>query len=233
LAAAELGGLARRTGADVPASWLAAAASSAAVAIAISGTPLARDAGLAAAVLLAIVVAAGAMTLGSTPAGPLALGRPAAMMLAATYIGAPLGAAAWVRVAWGSDTLTWFLAVIAVSDSMQFYTGRWLGRRKLAPVVSPGKTVEGAVGGLLFAALAGALLSNLWLPEVTPVAAGAVAILLAWFGIAGDLFQSLLKRSAGAKDSGMLIPGHGGVLDRVDAYLFAGPVFYLFLRFLA
>ena len=116
--------------------------------------------------------------------------------------------------------------------------GSWVGqepwgRRKLAPVISPGKTIEGAIGGLIVAPIAGALLGRWAMPEVFLGAAAVLALGLALFGMAGDLFESLIKRSAGAKDSSSLIPGHGGVLDRIDAYLFAAPVFYLFLRFIA
>ena len=108
-----------------------------------------------------------------------------------------------------------------------------LGRRKLAPVVSPGKTVEGAIGGFVIAPIAGVLIGRWAMPEIAMGATAVLAAGLAMFGMAGDLFESLLKRSAGAKDSSALIPGHGGVLDRIDAYLFAAPVFYLFLRYIA
>lgn len=233
LAAYELAGLAGRVGIDVPGVFLAVAAALSAVAFAMSGLGQAPTLDAFVAVLLAAVVASGALALATGEPGPAAFGRPAVMLLAVTYIGAPLGAAAWVRVAWGPAALTWLLAVIALSDSAQFYTGRLLGRRKLAPVVSPAKTIEGAVGGLVAAALVGGLLAARCLPGVEPAQGAVVALLLAAFGIVGDLFKSLLKRSASVKDSSHLIPGHGGVLDRVDAYLFAGPLFYLFLRFLA
>jgi phosphatidate cytidylyltransferase len=120
-----------------------------------------------------------------------------------------------------------------VSDSAQYYTGRAFGRRKLAPSISPAKTVEGAIGGLVAAAVIGTLLARLCLPAVPAPVAGALAFLLACCGIVGDLFESLLKRSAGVKDSSALIPGHGGVLDRIDSHLFAAPAFYIFLRYFA
>jgi phosphatidate cytidylyltransferase len=233
IAAAELAGLAGKTGIDVPGLFLAAAAALSTVAFAMSGLgdPPTLDAFVA--VLLAAVVASGAMALATGEPGPAAFGRPAVMLLAVTYLGAPLGAAAWVRVVWGPAALTWLLAVIALSDSAQFYTGRLLGRRQLAPVVSPKKTVEGAVGGLVAAAIAGGVLARWALPGVEPAQGVVLASFLAAFGIVGDLFKSFLKRSASVKDSSHLIPGHGGVLDRIDSYLFAAPMFYLFLRFLA
>jgi len=93
--------------------------------------------------------------------------------------------------------------------------------------------VEGAIGGLVAAAVAGALVGPRVMPEMSWMTAAGVGLSLAIAGIAGDLFESLLKRGAGVKDSSSLIPGHGGVLDRIDAQLFAAPVFYLFLRHLA
>jgi phosphatidate cytidylyltransferase len=108
------------------------------------------------------------------------------------------------------------------------------GRRKLAPAVSPAKTVEGAIGGLVLATIAGAVagprLSHI--ASLTPPVGALIGLFVAAFGIVGDLFESLLKRSAGVKDSSALIPGHGGVLDRVDSYLFAAPCFYIALTWL-
>src|SRR5258705_5306966 len=118
------------------------------------------------------------------------------------------------------------IATIVVSDSAQFYTGRAFGRRPLAPAISPKKTVEGAVGGILFGTLFMALAIGFGFratPIVTRVLLGVIIVLL---GIVGDLFESRLKRLADMKDSSALIPGHGGVLDRIDALLFAIPVFY-------
>jgi phosphatidate cytidylyltransferase len=119
-----------------------------------------------------------------------------------------------------------------VSDSAQYYTGRALGRHKLAPAISPSKTIEGAVGGLVFGTAVmtyGGLEVfrgvNLWLLVGTSV----VVVVL---GMVGDLFESLLKRSAGVKDSSTMIPGHGGILDRIDSWLFAAPVFYFFTKYL-
>ena len=105
--------------------------------------------------------------------------------------------------------------------------------------MSPAKTVEGALGGLVAATLLGALLAPAWLGvAVTPMVpvsrlvGAALGALLALAGMVGDLLESFLKRSAGVKDSAALIPGHGGVLDRIDGHLLAAPVYYLFLRYL-
>ena len=118
------------------------------------------------------------------------------------------------------------LALVWAADSGAYFAGRRYGKRKLAPRISPNKTVEGAVGGLLaalvvalvLAPFAGASLGQLPLVAVVTLFAAA-------FSVVGDLFESLLKRHVGAKDSGDLIPGHGGILDRIDGVLAALPVF--------
>jgi len=100
-------------------------------------------------------------------------------------------------------------------------------------VISPKKTIEGALTGFAAGAIALPALGHWWLPWLPPWALAMVGVTLVAAGIVGDLFESLLKRSAGVKDASALIPGHGGVLDRLDSLLFAGPVFYMFLRFAA
>jgi phosphatidate cytidylyltransferase len=145
------------------------------------------------------------------------------------YVGAPLGLLAGVHALGGPALTLLLLAAVVVSDSGQYYTGRAVGRTPLAPVTSPKKTIEGAAGGVVLAAVFLGLVG----PRVVAAGAPALAVLgagLAVVGIAGDLFESRLKRAAGVKDSGALIPGHGGVLDRVDALLFATPVFYVCVR---
>jgi phosphatidate cytidylyltransferase len=183
-------------------------------------------------VILALIVVSGVIVLAIGPPSPQSFGRATTLVMAPVYVGLPLGAIVWVQSAFGPAATSWLLGVIAFSDSAQYYSGRAFGRRKLAPAVSPAKTVEGAVGGLIVAGLAGAILAR-WCLPVAPLAAGGLALMLAVSGIAGDLFESLLKRSVGVKDSSQLIPGHGGLLDRIDSYLFAAPVFYLFLRYVA
>jgi phosphatidate cytidylyltransferase len=227
---AEFAALARVTGAPVPPEGPAVAAALACAALAHSDTTFSTGALLVALVVIAATIGGALMTLATSTPGASAFVLPAATVMAAAYVGLPLGAAAWIRESSGPAALTWLIAVIALSDSAQYYAGRAFGRRKLAPVVSPGKTVEGAIGGVVVAAAAGPALATLWLPGTPVLEAAIVAILLAGFGMAGDLFESLLKRSAGVKDSGTLIPGHGGILDRVDAILFAAPMFYIYLR---
>ena len=182
-------------------------------------------------VLGAVVLIGLSTTLGGAP-GPGVLPRAAAAMFAPAYIGFPLGAIAAIRVMGGREAVLLLMATIVISDSAQYYTGRAFGRTPLAPSISPKKTREGAIGGVVFGTAAMVIGARSVFPSAAPalvVAAGLAVVLL---GIAGDLFESLLKRSAGVKDSSALIPGHGGILDRIDSWLFAGPAYYFFVRYL-
>ena len=185
-------------------------------------------------VLLASIVASGTMALAAGPPSPAAMTRAAVAFMAPIYVGLPLGAIASMRVTAGASAVFALLLIVAVSDSAQYYIGRAFGKRKLAPAVSPAKTVEGAIGGLVAATIAGAVSGSslLHLVPFDAVTGAVVGALVALFGMLGDLFESLLKRSAGVKDSSALIPGHGGVLDRIDSYLFAAPCYYVVLRWL-
>jgi phosphatidate cytidylyltransferase len=124
------------------------------------------------------------------------------------------------------------MGVLVVSDSAQYYAGRAFGRRPLSPTISPKKTVEGAVGGVVFGTLA-MIFGGRYVFESPAWMLALVGAAISLLGIVGDLFESLLKRSAGVKDSSHLIPGHGGVLDRIDSWLFAAPVYYVFVRYLS
>jgi len=123
------------------------------------------------------------------------------------------------------------LVAVMFSDSAAFYVGTALGRHKLYPAVSPNKSIEGSLAGVV-GSVAGALLLNLTLFDaLSPLHAAGGGLVAGIVGQVGDLFESLLKRSAGVKDSGTLFPGHGGVLDRLDSILFAAPVVYLYALF--
>jgi phosphatidate cytidylyltransferase len=181
--------------------------------------------------LLSALVIIGALAVAAGRPGPGVLLDASAAILPLVYIGVPLGALAQIRSAAGREAVLLLAIVIIVSDSAQYYTGRALGRRPLAPTISPKKTVEGAVGGMVCATIAFAIGAR-WLFPATPLPVAVIAgAVLAAAGIIGDLFESLLKRSAGMKDSSALIPGHGGVLDRIDSWLFAAPVFYVFINY--
>jgi phosphatidate cytidylyltransferase len=125
------------------------------------------------------------------------------------------------------------LGILSVSagDTMAYFAGRAIGRRKLAPAVSPNKTVEGAAFGLAGSVACAALYAHGFLPEVPAWYAAAAGCAVGAFGQGGDLFESLLKRAAGVKDSGSLFPGHGGVFDRADGILAAAPALYLLAAF--
>ena len=235
VAGAEVAMLARAAGADTPPFFVAGAAMVVCVACALGATPGVADFDVAGTVVLASVVAAGTVTLAAGPPGPATLTRAGVVFMAPIYIGLPIGALAALRVAFGPTPVLFLILLLTISDSAQFYTGRLVGRHKLAPAVSPAKTVEGALGGLVGATIAGALAGpRLALPVALTTPTGAtLGLLIAAFGILGDLFESLLKRGVGAKDSSSIIPGHGGILDRVDSYLFAAPCYVLFLRWLA
>ena len=127
--------------------------------------------------------------------------------------------------------VTWtflLVAVIIAGDTAAYYVGRAFGRHKLAPSISPGKTLEGAAGGLAANLLVGALFKKYCFPEYGWGFWIALMIVMGVLGQTGDLVESMLKRSAGQKDSGRIVPGHGGLLDRIDALLFAAPTLYYF-----
>jgi len=161
--------------------------------------------------------------------GGLAVQDASARFLAPWYIGIPLGMLVAVHGAGGPRLTLLLLGTIVISDSAQYYTGRMFGKRPLAPAISPKKTIEGAIGGVVigtaFTVVAGSLLV-----DGDHLACAILGVSVVVLGICGDLFESRLKRVAGVKDSSALIPGHGGVLDRIDALLFAAPAFYLYVR---
>jgi phosphatidate cytidylyltransferase len=182
-------------------------------------------------VLMSALVALGALTLTTWKGGRDALGLASASLFPSLYLGLPIGALVAIREMRGRDALFLLMLTVIASDTAQYYSGRAFGRRRLAPAISPKKTVEGAVGGLVSGALVCAVIGALWLPVVPFVLRAAIGVMIVALGIAGDLFESMLKRSAGVKDSSSLIPGHGGILDRIDALLFAAPVYYVVLKY--
>jgi phosphatidate cytidylyltransferase len=136
----------------------------------------------------------------------------------------------------GPGLITFLLVAIGLSDTFAFAFGKMLGKHKLCPAISPNKTVEGSIAGLAGGALVGLMayaIQQIWhlegLPGWSPLLYLSAGICLSSVGQIGDLAESALKRSAGVKDSGRLFPGHGGALDRCDAFLFGGPALYCLL----
>ena len=184
------------------------------------------------AAIMTAFVALASLTLMRWRGGPDALGLAAASMFPSLYLGLPIGAMISVRASRGGrEALFLLMLTIVASDTAQYYTGRAAGRRPLAPAISPKKTLEGAAGGFVLGALTMAVAGGWWLPNVAAPFRALLGVAVVALGIAGDLFESMLKRSAGVKDSSSLIPGHGGILDRIDALLFAAPVYYIVLKY--
>ncbi len=179
---------------------------------------------------LAVVVGAVLLGLGAASSEQRAAARAGWLLGGPLYVGATMAAllglhaqphgGRWVVLAM---TLAW------IGDTSAYAAGLTMGRRKLAPRLSPKKTVEGAVGGLLGSLAAALFAAFVYLPELPAVAAVLLGLLGGAAGQAGDLFESLLKRAAGLKDSGRLLPGHGGLLDRIDALLVTASATWAFV----
>jgi phosphatidate cytidylyltransferase len=140
-----------------------------------------------------------------------------------------------VSIRRGPDGMIWIfllLAIIFAGDISAYYVGSYFGRHKLSPAISPGKTVEGALGGLAGNLLVGSIGKFFFLPAIFWGPALLFFIGVGLAGQVGDLFESEFKRSHKIKDSGFLLPGHGGFLDRIDALLFASPVAYFFIVYI-
>jgi phosphatidate cytidylyltransferase len=225
LAFVEYARLVATLGARIPRTVCGVAVAGACVAVGGGAVPLEL-------VLMSAFVVVAAMAVAAGNPGPGVLRDTAAALLPVVYIGMPLGALAAVRLVSGREAVMLLAFTIVISDSAQYYTGRAFGRRPLAPAISPKKTIEGAMGGLVLGTatmfVGGLRIFPVASPSTLLLASAAVVVL----GMVGDLFESLLKRGAGLKDSSGLIPGHGGVLDRIDSWLFAGPVYYVFARYL-
>lgn len=127
--------------------------------------------------------------------------------------------------------LIFFFAVMFGSDSGAYFSGRAFGKHKLAPAISPAKTVEGLIGGLVAAAAIAAFCNWLFFPELPYKFAIPLAVVMAAVGVVGDLAESAMKRGSKAKDAANILPGHGGLLDRMDSLLFNAPILYYFARF--
>ncbi len=156
--------------------------------------------------------------------------RAVTMSMAPLFVAAPLAWLAVVRrdVTDGASYVVMTLMFAWFSDTGGYFAGRFLGKHKLYEAVSPKKTVEGALGGLA-GSLIGGLMAHYWfLPSISLGAVIPLALVAGALGQAGDLGESLVKRSMGVKDSGAIVPGHGGILDRIDALILTSTVVYLY-----
>jgi phosphatidate cytidylyltransferase len=191
--------------------------------LAVSASFLAPDAVPVALTLVVIAVLAAGVA-----GRPSIAWEPAAVtLMGICYVNLLLGHALWLRGL--SDGVAWVLFLVAVTwvgETAAYAVGSSLGQHKLAPRLSPGKTVEGAVAQLVASAVAAVIVHALLLPGRPAWEGAGLGVLLGVVAQIGDLVESLLKRSVGAKDSGVVIPGHGGLLDRVDGLLFCTPVLF-------
>jgi phosphatidate cytidylyltransferase len=134
------------------------------------------------------------------------------------------------RPSLSTHLLGFFFLVLMGSDTGAYFSGRAFGKRKLAPGISPGKTVEGLIGGLIAGAAFAALATFWFFPELPYQASIPLGVVMAGVGVVGDLAESAMKRGANTKDAASILPGHGGLLDRLDSLLLNAPILYYFAR---
>ena len=164
-------------------------------------------------------------SLGNSLIGQLYIAVPLALTIRLTLVVDPFSS----MTQYNGLLLLAIFIFIWVNDTGAYLVGSRWGKRRLAPSISPKKSVEGSIGGLLLVLLSAVVLRLLLFPELSWLSILLIATVVAVFGTIGDLFESSLKRRAGVKDSGKLIPGHGGILDRIDSLLLAVPAVYLLL----
>lgn len=224
LALFEYAGLLAAVGAPVPRLVTVVGAGAVCAAVGWPGVPLEVP-------LMTVILTLSVLAVTAGQIGPHVLTRLFAAVFGVLYLGLPMGAFVAIHALAGRQALLLLFLTIAVSDTAQLYSGRLFGRHLLTPTISPKKTIEGAIGGALFGTAAMVTVGHWWLPSMAPGWLICVGLIVVAFGMLGDLFESVLKRTAGVKDSSRLIPGHGGMLDRIDAFLFATPAYYILLRY--
>lgn len=146
------------------------------------------------------------------------------------YVGLLLGHLSLIRaMAYGREWTILLFLTVWMGDVAAFYTGSYFGRHKLYPEISPNKTTEGALGNIIGSIIVVAGVKIWYIAQLTIFDVAVISIGISVMGQIGDLCESMFKRASGAKDSGVMIPGHGGVLDRFDSILFAAPFLYYYL----
>ena len=163
-----------------------------------------------------------------------ALAGAAGAVFGVAYVAILGGYLIWLRqvddqgIQLSAKLISLFFLIVFAGDTGAYYTGRTLGKNKLAPRISPGKTVEGSLGGLVANILAVVIAHFTFFPELNLVTAIPLALIMGSLGIIGDLCESMMKRGSNVKDAANIIPGHGGILDRLDSILFNAPVLYYY-----
>ncbi|MGA1796646.1 MAG: phosphatidate cytidylyltransferase [bacterium] len=158
--------------------------------------------------------------------------RISGTLLGLVYVPLMMGFLILIRGLEGGAYLVFLLlAIIWTGDTMAYYIGSLVGRHSMCPTISPKKTVEGMVGGLAGSAIAALILGRWWFPAAPLAFHPLMGLAVGCFGQLGDLSESILKRWAGVKESGNILPGHGGLLDRIDGLIFSAPVFYCCIIF--
>ena len=184
--------------------------------------------------IILLLLTAGSLTASMVRGAPFdrMISSVGATVISVMYVALLGGHLIAVRVGFAPQlskhVLSFFFLVLMGSDSAAYYGGRLFGRYKLAPNVSPGKTWEGAIAGMLASLLLAAAAHYWFFPELPLKLALPLAAAMNVVGVFGDLTESALKRSAGAKDTAQILPGHGGILDRMDSLLFNAPLIYYF-----
>jgi phosphatidate cytidylyltransferase len=151
-------------------------------------------------------------------------------LLGPVYINLTVNHIYLLREERGALFIYYLIIIIIFGDTAAYFVGKFWGKHRLAPKISPHKTWEGGVAGLICSALGGILIQAVFFPEMVSWKAGLIAVLVHAVAQISDLLESLFKRSAGKKDSSTILGGHGGFLDRIDSFILAAPFFYYILK---
>lgn len=184
-------------------------------------------------ILTANLMALSVFVLARFTTTPAIFDRIAKQVLGIVYIAVPLSLIVFLKIEHGALWIIWLLLVTFASDTGAFYSGRFFGSRPLSPNISPNKTIEGSLGGIALSMVIGFIFGWIFFGDIVlALKVIPCALLMAIAGQIGDLFESAMKRVSHIKDSGRMLPGHGGMLDRIDAVLLSIPVMYIYLVYI-